>query len=264
MIEYHQAIQQIEAEIARVLADWPSDWINFNWPGYTYEHTYRVRNLALTLARELGAEPQIVDLAALLHDIGKPAGEPHAEPGVQRAAPILAALGVDEETSGRILSIIGGHLACNIADPLENLALYDADFIDANFGAIAFTRYISIRAHRGNRVTEMAAEAAGWLERIEERRLKVITEPGKRMTTVRVGRMHDFYRQLSADLAAGSGPALGIARFLEADAARPSLARQAQRMEECLKGQGATNDLVSGAFLADFLEKLESEAAGAS
>jgi putative nucleotidyltransferase with HDIG domain len=263
MIEYNQAIRQIESEIERALAGWPADWINFNWPGYTYEHTHRVRNLALTLARELGAEAHIVELAALLHDIGKPAGEPHAEPGMQRAAPILADLGVDEETSGRILHIIGGHLACNPADPPENLALYDADFIDANFGAIAFTRYISIRAHRGNPVTAMAAEAEGWLGRIEERRLKVITEPGKRMTTIRVERMHDYYYQLAADLNAGSGPALGIARFLEADAARPSLARQVQRMETAL-GRGLPDGLVPGAFLADFVGKLRSEAAGKS
>jgi hypothetical protein len=254
MIEYTQAIRQIETEVERVLADWPADWINFNWPGYTYEHTYRVRSLALTLARELGA---------LLHDIGKPAGEPHAEPGMQRAAPILADLGVDEETSRRILHIIGGHLACNIADPAENLALYDADFIDANFGAIAFTRYISIRAHRGNLVTAMVSEAEGWLVRIEERRLKVITEPGKRMTTVRVGRMHDFYRQLVADLGAGEGPALGIARFLEADAVRPSLARQVQRMDMALQGT-SSDGLVPGAFLGDFVGKLKAEAEGKS
>jgi len=254
-------------EIARIveaqLGDWPPDWVGFNWPGYTYQHTWRVRPLALALARELGADDWVVELAALLHDIGKPAGEPHAEPGVERARPILDALGIDVPTRDRVLHIIGGHLACNPTVPPENLALYDADFIDANFGAIAFTRYMSIRAHREATPQAMAAEAREWLYvRLMERRQRVITAPGARIADARLARMRDIYAQLANDLAAGDGPALAVARYIMGNAARPSLARQISVMERALAGQPAPDGLAPSSFLRDLVTSLRQESEG--
>lgn len=51
---------------------WDPGWVNFNWRAYTYDHVQRVRGLALTLAAREGADPAVVELAALLHDITKP------------------------------------------------------------------------------------------------------------------------------------------------------------------------------------------------
>lgn len=258
-----KVIQQIEKLVEGQLSSWPLEWTGFNWPGYTHEHTLRVRNLSLSLAQQLGADEWIVELAALLHDIGKPAGEPHALPGAERAEPILVELGIEAETRARVLHIIGNHITCDPAHPPENLALYDADLIDANFGYIAFTRYITIRASRGNAVADMATEGQGWLARVDERRSRVITEVGREIARERYARMHIFYRQLCADLQAGAGAARGIAYYLAADARRPSLARQMRDMERTLTSGEPVNGLLPSNFLREFVRLLEEEVAGA-
>lgn len=254
MRPFDDVIHHMEESIHQVLAGWPEDWIGFTWPGYTYEHTLRVRNLALALADELGANRTVVHLAALLHDIGKPAGEPHALPSAQRAEPVMARWGIDALTRQRACYAIANHITPSPLHPLENLCLYDADLIDANFGHVAFARYITIRAHRGTSVDETILSAEEWLGRVDERRQGVITRAGQAMAARRYAGMWELYRQLARDLEAGEGPALRVARYLNGDAARPSLARQ---MQEIVHG----NPLIptDGAFLAGFLQALERE-----
>ena len=256
-----RVIHRIEEILRDVLADWPAEWIRFNWPGYTYEHTFRVCNLALTLARQLGANERVVHLAALLHDIGKPAGEPHAVPSAERAEPVMAQLGIDALTRQRVGHAIANHITKDPLHPLENLCLYDADLIDANFGYIAFTRFISIRAGRASTAEETIREAEGWVKRVDERREGVITGPGQVIAARRYARMLEMYDQLARDLEAGEGPALGIARYLTAYAARPSLARQMVEMERVLDGDGVAH-LELSLYLREFLAMLSAEVAG--
>jgi HD superfamily phosphodiesterase len=42
------------------LENWPPRWERYHWPGYTYDHTLRVRNLAVAMATKEGADPVIV------------------------------------------------------------------------------------------------------------------------------------------------------------------------------------------------------------
>jgi len=63
---------RLDALLRETYALWDAGWVNFNWRGYTYDHVQRVRRLALTLAGRVGADPTVVHLAALLHDVTKP------------------------------------------------------------------------------------------------------------------------------------------------------------------------------------------------
>jgi putative nucleotidyltransferase with HDIG domain len=226
MRPFTDVIRRIEAIIREVLADWPDEWIRFTWPGYTYEHTLRVRNLALALGEQLGANRRVVHLAALLHDIGKPAGEPHAVPSAQRAKAVMRDLGIDLLTIERACHAIANHITQSPLHPVENLALYDADLVDANFGLVAFLRYISIRANRGSTVQETIEEGREWVLRVDGRRQGLLTDAGGAMAAVRYARMLDLHAQLDRELADGGGPALRMAAYINADARRPSLARQ--------------------------------------
>jgi len=130
-------IADLEKTVADRLADWPPQWEGFHWPGYTYEHTQRVRNLALRLAREEGADLEVVGLAALLHDIAKAAGKDHAQVGAEEAAKLLDGQ-VPADLRERVCHAIATHSGDNHADsPVENKVLGDADLIDSNFGLVA-------------------------------------------------------------------------------------------------------------------------------
>jgi putative nucleotidyltransferase with HDIG domain len=230
MRPFADVIRRIEAIICDVLADWPDGWIRFTWPGYTYEHTLRVRNLALALGDQLGANHQVVHLAALLHDIGKPAGEPHAVPSAERAETVMRDLGIDLLTIERACYAIANHITQSPLHPVENLALYDADLIDANFGLVAFLRYISIRANRGSTVQETIEEGREWVLRVDSRRQGLLTDAGREIAAIRYARMLDLHAQLDRELAAGGGPAMRMAAYVNGDAQRPSLTRQVSEL----------------------------------
>lgn len=258
-------IAQIETIIKHELGAWPKEWVRFTWPGYTYEHTLRVRNLALHLADRLAANARVVELTALLHDLGKPAGEPHAEPSAERADAVLADLGVDLLTRQRVHHIIAHHIDVDPLHPLENRIIYDADLIDANYGDVAFTRYITIRSHRGRPIEAMVDEAPDWLERNRNRLAQVLTLAGREIAQGRFQRMQRFYSQLChdldhQDLDRGSGPALYIARFLNADAKRPSLYHQWQAMKE--QAAEAEDQLTGSVFYQTFVQDLGLEITG--
>jgi len=256
-------IPTLELLLESELSDWPADWVGFTWPGYTHEHTLRVRRLGLALADRLGADRGIVELASLLHDMGKPLGEPHSHTGAERAEAVLSDLDVDGAARDAVCEIIRSHLDKDPADPIEALALYDADFIDANFGYVAMARYILIRAHRKQAIEEMTAAATEWLQGMEEKVGLCFTDPGRAIAEERYSRMRSYLDQLRMDLrqpGGGSGWALDLARFLASDSRRPSLWRQLRMLEEC--GSGSVPLLHPSESLCQFARILREETEG--
>mgnify|MGYP005839169649 CR=1 FL=1 len=65
-------ISDLEALVRETYLLWDPGWVTFNWRGYTYDHVQRVRGLSLTLCRREGGDLEVMELAALLHDITKP------------------------------------------------------------------------------------------------------------------------------------------------------------------------------------------------
>lgn len=259
MENFGEITRSLEELAEAELSGWPAEWLGFNWPGYTYEHTMRVRNLGVSMARKLGADEKIVELAALLHDIGKPEGEPHSDTGARRAMTVLSELGIDADTRQRVCHIIQTHLEKDPNAPLENLVLYDADFIDANYGYVAFTRYITIRANRDQPVEEMTTKALDWLSAFEAKSGQVFTDISPAIVSERFGRMQFFLESLLQDIQGEADKSCGaveIARFIAADAFRPSLLRQIEQMD------GNTDGLKSSAFLNEFVKILKEEVAG--
>jgi len=61
----------LEALVRETYLLWEPGWTNFNWRAYTFDHVQRVRGLARTLCLAEGGDAEIVDLAALLHDVTK-------------------------------------------------------------------------------------------------------------------------------------------------------------------------------------------------
>jgi uncharacterized protein len=116
-----------------------------------------VRRLALRLARDEGADPFVVDLAALLHDIADwkfHGGDEHEGP--RRAATWLASLGVERATIDRVSQIIRevSFKGAGVATPtssLEGQVVQDADRLDA-LGALGIARAFAYGGHAGRAI----------------------------------------------------------------------------------------------------------------
>jgi uncharacterized protein len=129
--------------------------------GHDWWHVDRVRRMALRLAPAEGADPVLVELAALLHDVAdhKFTGGDH-DAGPRAAAEWLAGLGVDGETIRRVAEVIaevsfrGAGVATPAGTP-ESRVVQDADRLDA-IGAIGIARAFAYGGSRGRALHDPA------------------------------------------------------------------------------------------------------------
>jgi len=127
--------------------------------GHDWWHVHRVRRVAMRLAREEGADPYVVELAALLHDVAdhKFHGGDHTA-GPRAAREWLGALGVDPEVTEHVAEIIaalsykGAGVPTPMATP-EGAVVQDADRLDA-IGAIGIARAFAFGGSRGRAMYE--------------------------------------------------------------------------------------------------------------
>lgn len=115
----------------------------------------RVRNTAVQLAEEEGAALEVVELAALLHDIADHKfHNGDTEIGPRTAKEFLEGQGVDSETIEHVVNIVrhmswGKTKEGNRAfDSLEMRVVQDADRLDA-IGAIGIARCFAYGGHAG-------------------------------------------------------------------------------------------------------------------
>lgn len=114
---------------------------------HDWEHVERVRRLSLHIGRKEGADMKILEIAALLHDIGRTyqdrsQGEVcHAEKGAHLAEGILQGQGMGREEVDAVLHCILHHRYRDGRTPqtLEAKILFDADKLDS-IGAVGIAR----------------------------------------------------------------------------------------------------------------------------
>ena len=242
------------------LEDWPSQREGYHWPGYTYDHTLRVVNLATHMARRLKADAQIVRFAALLHDIRKDAGREHAQVGAAEVRELLPGYGLPadfiEAVAGAIECHSGGNTACH---PLENLCLGDADLIDANFGLVATWRFITIRSGRGEDLEGTIVAMAEWLPKKDALVELLNTDLGREITATRSRRMHGLCARFR-DALAGAGDGGGflwLARYIHENADTGRLQMQLEDLSNGTTGTGLVPPVI-----APTLRTLAAEVAG--
>lgn len=181
--------------------------------GHDWWHIERVRRLALRLAAEEGADPLIVELAALLHDVGdwKLSGDPEAGP--RHAREWLTEVGADPDIVQHVASIVAqvSFKGAGVATPMSTLAgsvVQDADRLDA-LGAIGIARAFAYGGSRGRPLhdpmqpprlhtsfAEYRASAGGTLNHFREKLLllrdRMNTTAGRRLAMERHAFMEDF------------------------------------------------------------------------
>ncbi len=70
-IDDAKTINRLVKLVKETFSLWDESWVDFSWKHYYYEHTQRVRALALKIGRNEGADLRKLEYAALLHDITK-------------------------------------------------------------------------------------------------------------------------------------------------------------------------------------------------
>jgi len=253
-----QRVADIERIARGRLADWPAAWEGYHWPGYTWEHTLRVRALARRLGREAGADERVVDLAALLHDIEKEVGREHAHAGAETAEHLLRKRGVPERLVERVRHAIDSHAGENTPEhPIENLVLGDADLIDANFGLVGTWRFITIRAGHGSTPGETVAAMPEWLPKKDDLLALLNTEVGRAVARERSAVMHGFCGRLAEAFRDGSD-AEGLRELVRCI----NEAHERGSLIEQLPGLREMGERLADRRVLDACARLEAEAAG--
>jgi len=141
-----RVLEQTAAHVRALLANDAS--------GHDWWHIDRVRCLALHIARCEGADPYLVELAALMHDIADwKFHQGDDQVGPQRSSEWLAGLGVEPSTIDHVAEIIA-HVSfkgAGVSTPmhtLEGACVQDADRLDA-LGAIGIARTFAYGGHAG-------------------------------------------------------------------------------------------------------------------
>jgi uncharacterized protein len=108
---------------------------------HSFKHVQRVTRIAVFLAQKEGADIELVQVGALLHDVGWSLGQLHSQTGAELACQILKGLDYPQEQRAKAIRIVLLH-PVDFRDRLETLEekiVWDADKIDL-LGAVGVAR----------------------------------------------------------------------------------------------------------------------------
>lgn len=186
-----------------------------------WDHVLRVRTLALGIAREEGADRQVVELAALLHDIGRHEEEEsggrlcHARLGAAMARELLVQMGAGRDLVAAVAHCVATHRFRGDERPgsLEAQVIFDADKLDS-IGAVGLGRAFLYAGEVGARLHNPDADPEKcdprgpedtalreFLVKLRWVKDRLFTGAGRRIAGGRHAFMEGFFGQLDAEMA---------------------------------------------------------------
>lgn len=176
---------------------------------YRWEHVTAVVSLALKLAELTGADRDIVEAAAWLHDVRKGAGGDHPKEGAKYARKLLPNTDFPADKIEAVTQAIEDHMGLwrgkpFPSGPLENLesaVLWDADKL-AKIGLTAAFHWVGLSFAKGDSQTTKDfiknGRKADWQEKTVA---SMHTEPGRRAAAARLAAYNQLWDTLEMELA---------------------------------------------------------------
>jgi uncharacterized protein len=197
---------------------------------HDWSHVERVKNLALYIGEKEGADLQIVEVSALLHDIGRKQefackgkntdGQKfcHAIEGAKEAEKILQEFGFEKDDIDNIVHCIETHRFRNehIPETLEAKVLFDSDKLDS-IGAVGVARTFIFAGHFNtamytgkekeqvvdNKNYDFTKDDTAVLEyekKLKHVKDKMQTKTGKKIALERDKFMKDFFKRFWSEV----------------------------------------------------------------
>ena len=188
---------------------------------HDWDHTLRVCGNAERLLTSFpDADAEVVRLAALLHDVGRPEEKAdgrvcHALRGAEIAEEILTSLAADPELISRVVAAVRTHRYRDGLAPasLEAEIVYDADKLDS-LGAVGIGRAFLFAGKHGARLHNTQKEALAnsaysredtayreYLVKLRKLPDAMRTQPGKELARERAEFMRLFFDRLDRETA---------------------------------------------------------------
>jgi uncharacterized protein len=182
---------------------------------HAWEHTQRVYNLCTHIGHVEGADPEVLELAAYLHDIGRSYQDEskgticHAEKGAEMAGALLEQYPISAEQKNNVIHCIRSHRFRGNCHPqtLEAKVLFDADKLDA-IGAIGIGRAFQFAGEVGAKLHNpfvnpedtqpYSEEDTGYREfklKLSKIKDRMLTAEGHRMAKERHAFMEMFFER---------------------------------------------------------------------
>lgn len=173
---------------------------------YRWEHVQAVVTLALKLADLTGADKEVVEAAAWLHDIRKDKKDNHPIAGAAFARRFLPKTDFPAEKIERVAQAIEDHMGLWRETPLDNLesqVLWDADKL-AKIGLTAAFHWMGMGFAAGRQVTTYDLVGNGRTVDWQEKTVASMhTEPARQAARARLQAYNWLWDQLELELTAG-------------------------------------------------------------
>jgi uncharacterized protein len=170
---------------------------------YRWEHVQVVVRLGFELARLTGADVDVVEAAAWLHDVRKKGkNDHHGVEGAKAAQEILKATDFPKDKIDQVSDAISKHVGLykdNIIEPLEAAILWDADKL-AKLGATSVLHSFLYWISKGNSTIDQLIERQAVFEWQEKTVQSFNTEPALQAGRERLASQKAYWSQLLQEL----------------------------------------------------------------
>jgi uncharacterized protein len=180
---------------------------------HDWDHSERVVRLCLYIGKAEGADLEVLEIAAYLHDIGRPFQDEskgaicHAEKGAEMARALLEGYPISKDRKENIIHAIRSHRFRGAVVPLsiEAKVLFDADKLDS-IGAVGIARAFLFAGEVGAKLHNSSInpeetkpyseEDTGFREfkvKLSKIKNRMLTAEGARLAAERHAFMEEFF-----------------------------------------------------------------------